>query len=147
MAFVIEAYGAWFKGEAEAGAAEYNATLARQNEAIALSQGAAAVEAQQRDFRRKQGKAIAAYGAAGVDPGAGSPLDVLAESARAATLDALTIQYNYTLKGRGYANQAALSDANASNARTAGYIAATSAVVNGASQAAAGGGTAIPMFG
>lgn len=132
--------GALTQSSAQAGAARYNAQVAQQNAAIALDQGNAAAAAQNREARRKIGAAIASYGASGVDGSSGSPMDVLADSVRAATLDNLTVQYNYKLKALGYENQATLDKASAKNYETAG-------VLNAVGSAAKGFGSAIPYFG
>lgn len=144
----VSAIGAIQKGQADAGAAKYNATIARQNSVVALQQGEAAVQAQNRDARRRLGSMKALYGAAGVEGDTGSPLDVLADSTRMAELDALTTQYNYQLKSQGFDDQAALDDSNAKNSRTASYLNATSSLLNsGAGAMNRSGGTSIPYFG
>jgi hypothetical protein len=88
----------------------------------------------------KIGIMVASYGASGVQGSSGSPMDVVAQSVRMATLDNLTTQYNYKLRGLGYLNQVALDTANASNSSTAGNMNATAAGFKGA-------GSMIPMFG
>lgn len=144
----VSAIGAIQKGQADAGAAKYNATIARQNSVVALQQGDAAVQAQNRDARRRLGSMKALYGASGVEGDTGSPLDVLADSTRMAELDALTTQYNYQLKSQGFDDQAALDDSNAKNSRTASYLNATSSLLNsGAGAMNRSGGTSIPYFG
>lgn len=112
---------------ASAAAATYNANLADQNAAITREQEKAAVEAQQRTTARDIGRIIAAYGASGVQSDNGSPMDVLADSARVAELDKLTLQYNYELKARDYENQASLDRMNAANGLTASTTYASSA--------------------
>lgn len=137
---VMGAAGAEQQGQSAAAAAQYNATIANQNAEVAKQQGIAAGEAQDRAARMKIGSMVASYGASGVDGGSGSPMDVLAQSVRMATLDSLTTQYNYALKAQSYRNQAGLDEANAENSLIAGDINATASVFKGA-------GTAIPMFG
>lgn len=122
MAFIAGAIGQLVAGQGQAMAQEYNASIARQNAVIAKQQGEAAAEAQSRNAQRTIGSAIAAYGASGVQGGDGSPVDVLADSARMASLDNLTIKYNYALKAQGYNNQASLDDAAAGYARTSSYL-------------------------
>lgn len=136
----VGAVGSIVKGESEAVAYEYNASVARRNAQTSAEQGVAAVEAQQRNSVRRIGAAIAAYGASGVQVDSGSPMDVLADSARMAELDRLTTQYNYALKGAGYQSQAQLADMGAETARTSGYLNALSVGGQGAARA-------IPMFG
>lgn len=136
----MSAAGAEQQGESTAAAARYNAQIAEQNATVATQQGVAAGEAQDRAARMKIGSMVANYGASGVDGTSGSPMDVLAESARMAALDNLTTKYNYALRARGYKNQAGLEEANAKNALIAGDINATASVFKSA-------GNAIPMFG
>ena len=143
----VSAIGAINQGEANANSAEYNAAVARQNAAIAQQQGAAASEAQKRDAARKMGAALANYGASGVQTDTGSPMDVLADSARMATLDNLTIKYNYALKAQGYQSQSLLDDSNASNSRTSSILNAGASVIKGAAAYTSMSGNAIPNFG
>ena len=115
-------FGNIIQGQGQKMAADYNAQIALQNAAIAGQQSVAASEAQQRDAARKIGAATAAYGASGVQTDSGSPLDVLAESARNASLDNLTLKYNYALKAQGLRNNAALSEAEGEYASTASIL-------------------------
>ena len=144
---VFKAVGAVTKGESQAVASEYNAAIARQNAEIARAQGAAAVAAQQREAARSMGRAIAAYGASGVQVDAGSPLDVLADAAANAELDKLTIQYNAELKARGRGQQAALEAMGATTARTSGLLNAGAAILDGAAEYRSTTGRSIPIFG
>jgi len=136
----VSAVGAVRQAQAQAGAARYNAQIAEQNSQIATAQGNAAAEAQSRDAQRKMGAMVASYGAAGVDVSSGSPADVLADSARSAALDNLTIRYNSKLRAMGFDQQAALDRSTADNADTAGYINATSSLLQGAGKAFGSGG-------
>jgi hypothetical protein len=119
-------FGNIIQGQGQKLSADYNAQIGLQNATIAEQQSTSASEAQQRDASRKIGAATAAYGASGVQTDSGSPLDVLAESARNATLDNLTLKYNYALKAQGLRNQAALSE-------TEGEYASTASILNAAS--------------
>lgn len=110
------------QGQGQAMSAEYNAQIANQNAEVARQQGVAASQAQQRTATRAISAATAAYGASGVQTDSGSPVDVLAESARMATLDNLTLKYNYALKSLGYNNQASLNQAQAQYASTASVL-------------------------
>lgn len=140
MGFLIKPIGSIYAGEANAAAANYNAQVAKQNSIIARQQGQAAMEAQSRDTQRTMGRAIAAYGASGVSGDTGSPMDVLADSARMAELDRLTIQYNSELKATGYEQQASLDFFKEKTARTSGYLNAAGDLYDSASKAAASGG-------
>lgn len=145
----VSAVGSIKQGQAQADAANYNAAIAAQNATIAQQQGVAAVEAQRRDSARAIGRMKALYGASGVQSDSGSPVDVLADSASMAELDALTTQYNYRLKALGYENQAELDRSNAKNARTSSYLNAASQVMNGMTSYGkmSGGSSSIPFFG
>lgn len=131
----MSAVGAVRQAQAQAGAARYNAQVAEQNASIAMAQGTAASEQQQRDSARKMGAAIASYGASGVDVSSGSPADVLADSARQSALDNATIKYNARLRAMGFTEQAALDRSGADNSESAGYINATSSLLNSAGKA------------
>lgn len=127
----MRAVGSLLEGESKAHAADYNAQVAIQNSRLAAAQGQAAVEAQQRDAARKIGAAVANYGASGVQVDSGSPLDVLADSARMSELDRLTIQYNASLKAMGYDLQARMSQLESRSARTSAVLNAVGAGVQG----------------
>lgn len=126
------AFGALSGAAAQANAAEYNASIAASNAAAARAQGVAAMEAQQRESVRRMGAMTAAYGASGVSSEAGSPLDVLQDSARQAAYDKLAIKYKYDSAATGYANQATLAESNASSARTSGLLKAGGYVMSAA---------------
>lgn len=140
MSFLLKPIGSIYQGEANAAAANYNAQVAQQNAAIARQQGVAAVEAQQRDAARSQGRAIALYGASGVSGDSGSPLDVLADSARMAELDKLTLQYNAELRATGYDQQASLNFFKEKTSRTSGYINAVNDIWDSVPKPMPGGG-------
>ena len=127
----IGAMGALKSADAKAQSAKYNGQIAEQNAQIATQQGEAAAQMQQRDAERRMGSAMAAYGASGVSVDSGSPADVLADSARMAELDNLTIRYNASLRAAGYQNQVSLDRSEQANATTSGYLNATGAVVGG----------------
>ncbi len=142
----MSAVGAIRSASAKASADNYNGQIAEQNAAIATSQGEAAAQAQQRDAERQIGRGVAAYGASGVDVGSGSPTDVLADSARSAMLDNLTIRYNAQLRGTAYKDQANLYRSEASNDTTSGYLNAASSVVGALGKMyGAGAGTGMTM--
>jgi hypothetical protein len=144
IAAAISAAGAVQQGQAQAASATYNAQVAEKNSQIAKAQGAAAAEMQSRDAQRRMGAAIASFGASGVDVGVGSPTDVLAESVRNSTLDALTLKYNYDLKAMGFSDQANLNTMSASNAKTSSYFDAAGSIAKGYGQTY---GSSVPSFG
>lgn len=141
------AFGSILGGEGQAGAAEFNAAVARQNAAVAQQQGQAAIEAQQRDYARKMGSMVASYGASGVEVDSGSPLEAVADSARMATLDSLTLKYNADLRAAGYQNTAMMEDMKAKTARTSAMLNAGSNLMTGYGKYLGMTGTAIPGIG
>lgn len=143
----VSAIGSLRQGQAQRQAADYNAAIAQQNAVIAQQQGIAAVEAQQRNAARTIGAAKAAYGASGVQVDSGSPLDVLAESARMAELDKLTTKYNYDLRALGFDQQSNLASMNGKNATTSSLLNAGGSMLKGFTQYSAMNGTPIPSFG
>ena len=143
----VKAFGSVMQGESQARSEEFNSAIATQNAAIARQQGVAAVQAQQRDAARKIGSMVASYGASGVQTDSGSPVDVLADSAAMATLDRLTLKYNYELKGAGFENQAAMDNMSAKSARTAGVLNALSGATDSYGKYQSMKGTPIPNLG
>lgn len=122
----LDAFGALYKGAANASADKYNAGVADQNEALAIQQGQLA---QQQQFRRSeyaQGDLIAKYGAAGVDASQGSPLDVLATSIREASFENQVLGYNARLRALSFQNQGSLDRMKAKADRTSSYFEAGS---------------------
>lgn len=128
---VVSAYSAYQQGQAASAAADYNAKVANANAQMTEAQGEAAVEAQQRQQQRQIGAAVAAYGASGVDPSSGSPLDVLQSSVREAALDNASTRYNYDVRADSYRNQSTLDSMQASNASTAGVLNSLGALAQG----------------
>ena len=111
--------------------ADYNSQIAQQNATIATQQGDAAAAKQDRTARLQIGAMTANYGASGVDGTQGSPVDVLQDSVRTATLDNLTTKYNYALRAAGFQNQAGLDSMASSSASTSGLLGAGGAIGKG----------------
>jgi len=126
----LSAYGQIQSGRAAAQAADYNATVTR-NQAIATQQEgevraqqeqaqASADERTQRDrFRRLQATALASLGTSG-QTGEGSATDLLAENASQGELDALTIRYGGQVRADNL-RRAAANSASALNSQAALY--------------------------
>ena len=142
----LTAYGMVKQGQAASAAADYNSKVAGQNSQIAAAQGEAASQQQQRDTQRKMGAMMAAYGASGVQMSDGSPADVLSDSVRSATLDNLTLKYNYKLRGLGFQQQQTLDNMQSENALTSSYFSAAGAAISGGAKAY-GQGLQVPQFG
>lgn len=132
---------------AQAGAARYQAAVARNNQTIATQNAqqaaqAGAVAGQSRDFRTRAtlGAISAAQSASGVDSETGSSKEVMESAQELGRLDTSTIISNamqtsraYTAQGANFGAQSALDEATASNATTAGVVGAGTSLLGGAS--------------
>jgi hypothetical protein len=141
---VIGALGAIQAANAQAAAGEYNARIqerdaliADQNRKVAIETAEIASEDKRRDNRRVLAAMRAAYGTSGLEM-AGSPLDVLEDTAVEQELDVQRIRFEGRARSRegaiqmlGLREGANLSRMEASAARTAGYIGAAGQLVGG----------------
>lgn len=132
-AAIIGAIGSVQQGNAAKSAANYNARVAENNATLARQQAAAQEEQHRRLARRQLGQMRAAYGASGVTM-EGSPLDILAQSAKDAELDALNIRYGGELKAQGLESEAVLERYRGESAQRAGYMGAATGLLSGASK-------------
>ena len=124
------ALGAIFSGQSARMAAEYNAQIAEQNARLTLQQGAEDERKTRVIARKTLGQMRANYGASGVTM-EGSPVEIMAESAAAAELDALNVRYQAQSKAAMLRAGAQLDLMQGKNAETAGYINAAAALFNG----------------
>ncbi|MCK4958887.1 MAG: hypothetical protein KAT00_05795 [Planctomycetes bacterium] len=113
---ILSGLGIFGGSKAEEEAAERNAEISLFNAELIEAGGVF----EERSLRRQQAKQLgnmrASFGASGVTL-EGSPLDVLAESAGAAALDILTLNFNTELRAEGARLGAGLSETRASAAR------------------------------
>ena len=114
---------------AQAAQANYQAQIAENNRITSERLAADAEQRGEIDVRRHQqqveqlkGRQVAALAASGVDVASGSPLDVLADTAGLAALDAQTIRHNaareawqYRVQGNNQQNQAEMLRFQADN--------------------------------
>lgn len=140
----MQAIGAIQQGNARAAqyeqekqAQERNAQIAQENANIAARQGTANEEAQRRKAAIMAGEQRAAIAQAGIGT-SGTATDLTEQSASLAELDALNIRYNASLQQASYLNQAGQASwaaenagANASTARTSGWLNAGASVLSG----------------
>lgn len=128
--------------EAQAKAAEYNAQIEESKAAISAERAAQ----EERNLRMRgeltKGAQRAAFGAAGLVPDAGSPLDVLLSTQWSIEQDAATIRYNALLDQWGYGNRANMERYQADVARATGRQARTAGVIGGLTHL----GTAVTNF-
>jgi len=111
---VMGAIGKSQEGAAQAGMANYQAQLARNNQQVAEWNAQCALQQGQVDEQNQRFKTAAVLGSQraalasqGGDVDSGSPLDIQADTARAGEYDAQTIRNNAALKAYGYRVQAA----------------------------------------
>ena len=147
---VVGAIGQIAAANAQAAASEYNAKVQERNAIVAqqnLENADDATQAELDNKRREQRRTMAAiraaYGASGVDI-AGSPLDVLADTAIETENDIQTTaqegrvrKREMSLQKQGHKEQAVLDRANAKASRTAGFLGATGTVAGSAGTALA----------
>lgn len=143
----IQALGSIFTGNAEAASEKYAAGIAGNNALIAQQNANYATEAgdiQATNENLKTGQVVGAQragqGASGLDVNSGSNVDVQASTRSLGALDALTIRnqaarqaYGYETQSQSFKAQSALDLATAKNAKTAGYVGATTSLLSGAS--------------
>lgn len=138
--------GSMQQAEAQAGAANYQAQVARNNEIIARNNAAyaaqaGAVRAQTQDFKNRTvlGTLEADQGASGIDFESGSSANVRRSARNVARLDTETIYNNALLQtnqalsqATSFSAQAGLEDFEARNARAAGTTRAFGSLLGGA---------------
>lgn len=147
---VNSAQGAQAEGEAKSDAAAYRAQILRQNEAISqeaakteLERGAAT--AQQRGVQTAQmiGNQRATLASHGVDVGAGSAVDLVADTARSGAMDQNTIiqdanrrALQLKMQGQNYEMQAQLALREGADAKEAGNSGMLGSLLGGAGKVA-----------
>ncbi len=133
---VISAKGKRDQGQVEQQAYDYNAEIL-EGEAETVKEKAFYDE---EVYREKVSNLIstqrAAYGASGVVVGEGSPLVVMADTARQGEKEALMIRYGGSVEGTGLLNRAQLQTFYGKAARRAGKIGATTTLLSGLGSAA-----------
>ncbi len=135
---VLGAVGAVQQGNAKAAAARYNAQVKQQQAAQVMDQ--ASVRASNESVKTRQ--RVAAARAGSIQNGfenSGSVVDILSTVEQQGTLEGLTAMYEGGVRAQALRSGAALDEASASNARTAGYIGAGTSILSGVSRAYTGG--------
>lgn len=127
----VSVLGAIGQGNIAQAVGDYNAQLAEQNEVLARKQAAE----EERRFRISMAKQLgslrSAYARAGVTM-EGSPMDVLAESAYTAELDALTIREGGRAQASTLRSEANLERLSGRAQQTGSYYSAASELLGGA---------------
>lgn len=127
----LSAVSAIQQGKAARAAAEFNATVSRQNAQITREQTIQAVRQADRENYLRLGAIRAAQGASG-GRREGSVLDILADTAAQGELQRQDIIYRDALAERGYLNTASLDEASGRNAERTAYLQAGSELLQGA---------------
>lgn len=131
---VVGAIGAIQEGNAAEAAANYNATIARQDAEVSRQQTAADVERQRRENYLRAGATRAASGVSGGLTG--SALDIGLSNAAQGELDILNIQQTGALQQRSLLNTASLDEMQGKAASRSSKLKAAGSLLGGASQAA-----------
>lgn len=131
LSTALSAVGMVQQGQAQAQASRYNAQIAEQNAVQARQKAAFDEQMRREQLERVQGAARAAIGKSGSDF-SGSALDVMAQNAAAAELDALAIRYGGEVRAAGAESQARLDRFQGDQARTGGYFGAGARLLQGA---------------
>lgn len=132
---IVGAIGAQQQAQAATAAADYNARVSDRNAAIVRNQAAADQMDKAVEHRRQLGAIRSAYGASGIDP-AGSPLDVLEDTAMEQELEIRDVGYEGELRAIEQGDRATLYRMEAKAAKKSGAIGAISSIVGGVSGAA-----------
>ena len=110
---IMSAAGAYQQAQAQNQAADYNSQIAMSNAQLASEEAAQATEEGEQEVKqirlelsKQDGGNRAAFGAAGVSTGAGSPVDVAVSNAAEGERDVMTTRYNAAQKSRAYRIQA-----------------------------------------
>lgn len=137
---VVSAVSAMSAAKSEKDMNEYNAKVA-ENQAIASRQQAA-FEGERIKERSKAvlARQRALYGKAGVEVGAGSPLELAADTAYQADVDMQAVRYSGETQARQAESQAKLDKWQGKVAMRKGYMQAGTSLLKGAASAYGAGG-------
>lgn len=125
----MSAYGQYQSGKFNADMANAQAGIAEQSSRDALTRGAADANAALQQANKTASSQRVAMAAGGVDVGSGTALDVLADTASAGAFDAAIAKNNAAREAYGYQVQAAMSRAEAKQARRQGNMGAVSSIM------------------
>lgn len=147
MSAVLSAVGNIMAGNAKANADQFNAEQVelqgRQERNVAIEKA----QEQGVENERRQGAIVAAYGAAGVDPGAGSPLEVMADQATHGELNRQLMLWQGLAQQQSADSQGAVYRRQAKVDRNAGYVSALGSLASGTERLATAQGWVGPGFG
>ena len=119
----LQIFGQLSQAKQQAQAFNYNAAVNRQQAELARRAGDVRIEQLRRDQRKMKARQVAAYAGAGVTM-AGSPLQVISDTAAEMELEILIEDYNTRLDILNAESGADLNRIRAAQSTTAGYIGA-----------------------
>lgn len=125
----MKAYSQYQAGKYNSDMANAQAGIAEQSGRDALTRGAADANASLQQANKAASSQRVAMAAGGVDVGSGTALDVLSDTASAGAFDAAIAKNNAAREAYGYQVQAAMSRAEAKQARRQGNMAAVSTIM------------------
>jgi hypothetical protein len=114
-------------------AANYRATVARNNAEYSRQVGDVQAQAQQRKTQQVLGRQTAAMGASGVEVGGGSFGNVLKTTQDLGRLDEMTILNRAANKALGLENEASLETFSGQQAKNEGYLKAATSILSSVS--------------
>ena len=135
----MSAYGQYQSGKFNADMANAQAGIAEQSSRDALTRGAADANAALQQANKTASSQRVAMAAGGVDVGSSTALDVLADTASAGAFDAAIAKNNAAREAYGYQVQAAMSRAEAKQARRQGNMGAVSSIMTTSADVYGGG--------
>lgn len=116
---LMQGYGNYVSGQAQADALEYQATIAGQNATLARQAGASDAARAALFANQKIGAEVAGYAASGVETNSGSAMAVIQSSHANAELDRLNILHGADIKAINFENQASIDRIGAAKTRYA----------------------------
>lgn len=136
---IFGAYSAIQQGNYQKGVSEYNARVQRNEAQQARNVGVERENMQRQQTAELVSKQRAQLGAAGVDIGSGSALQLQQDTLSLGEADALRIRSNFEGRADALNTQAGLTEAQGAAAQSAGATKAFSSLLGGATTIAASG--------
>jgi hypothetical protein len=133
-------------GMAQSNAAQANADLQRRQALIETMAGQREANRKSEQVDQFTSRQRASYAASGVLID-GSPTDVIADTRREGQLDVAAIEWNARLKSGNLNHQAKISDMQAKQARTGGFMGALAPIIGLGAPGANGGPSAFTRLG
>ena len=131
----VTAAGAVQQGKTQGEIAQFNADTAKFQADDAAKAGLVAEENQLAKTKQIRAQQEVIMGAGGLDPTTGTAAQVLDQTTKMGTLDALTLRTNAARQAWGYSTQATNSELQGASARTAGYFGAAGTLLSGGARA------------